>query len=112
SRSRFEGAASIRAHQRERAAFRTIRHAGEGSGRTNRDEAAQTQGAQEGSIGGVMRLRDRNLLLILLLVLLIAALPMWPYSTGWGYFPSGGLLLLLVVLLIIIVGDRRRILRR
>ena len=51
-----------------------------------------------------MRLRDRNLLLILLLVLLIAALPMWPYSTGWGYYPSGGLgLILLVVLLVVLL---------
>lgn len=40
------------------------------------------------------------ILLVLLLVLLVGALPTWPYSQGWGYYPSGGLgLILLVVLL-------------
>ena len=40
------------------------------------------------------------LLLLILIVLLLAALPTWPYSTGWGYYPSGGFGLLLLVLLI------------
>ena len=40
------------------------------------------------------------LLLVVLLLVLLAALPTWPYSRGWGYFPSGllGLLLLIVIL--------------
>jgi len=43
----------------------------------------------------------RFLLLIILILLLIAALPTWPYSTSWGYYPSGGLgLILLIVLLV------------
>jgi hypothetical protein len=41
------------------------------------------------------------LLLILLVILLVGALPTWPYSAGWGYYPSGGLGLLLVILLLI-----------
>jgi Protein of unknown function (DUF3309) len=46
----------------------------------------------------------RTLLLIILILLLIAVLPTWPYSAGWGYFPSGGLgLILLIVLLIILL---------
>jgi hypothetical protein len=46
----------------------------------------------------------RLILLIILILLLIGALPTWPYSTGWGYYPSGGLgLLLLIVLLIILL---------
>jgi Protein of unknown function (DUF3309) len=45
----------------------------------------------------------RLLLLILLILLLIGALPTWPYSTGWGYYPSGGLGLLLLVLIIVLV---------
>jgi Protein of unknown function (DUF3309) len=46
----------------------------------------------------------RLILLIILLVLLIGALPTWPYSAGWGYYPSGALgLLLLIVLLIILL---------
>lgn len=42
-------------------------------------------------------------LVILLVLLLLGALPLWPYSSGWGYFPSGGLGLLLIILVVIIV---------
>jgi Protein of unknown function (DUF3309) len=46
----------------------------------------------------------RLILLIILILLVLGALPMWPYSTGWGYYPSGGLgLLLLIVLLVILL---------
>jgi Protein of unknown function (DUF3309) len=41
------------------------------------------------------------ILLVILVLLLIGALPAWPYSTGWGYGPSGGLGLVLVVLLVL-----------
>ena len=41
------------------------------------------------------------LLLILLLVLLVGALPTWPYSAGWGYYPSGGLGLVLLILIVL-----------
>ena len=48
-----------------------------------------------------------NLLLIILLVLLIiGALPLWPYSTGWGYYPGGGLGLVLIIVLILAVTGR------
>jgi hypothetical protein len=43
------------------------------------------------------------ILLIILIVLLLAALPSWPYSRGWGYYPSGGLGLVLIILLILIL---------
>jgi hypothetical protein len=43
------------------------------------------------------------LLLILLLVLVFGSLPTWPYSRGWGYYPSGGLGLVLVILLILLL---------
>ncbi len=45
-----------------------------------------------------------TILLILLILLLIGALPSWPYSRGWGYgyYPSGGLLLILVILLLVL----------
>ena len=43
------------------------------------------------------------LLLILLLVLVFGSLPTWPYSRGWGYYPSGGLGLVLVILLILVL---------
>jgi hypothetical protein len=45
------------------------------------------------------------ILLIILVLLLIGALPMWPYSTGWGYYPTGGLgLLLLIVIVLLLLG--------
>jgi Protein of unknown function (DUF3309) len=46
----------------------------------------------------------RFILFLILLLLLIGALPTWPYSAGWGYYPSGGLgLILLVVLLVVLL---------
>jgi len=50
----------------------------------------------------------RTLLIVVLILLLIGALPAWPYSAGWGYFPSTGLLLLLVLILFL-VGPTQRI---
>ena len=46
-----------------------------------------------------------TLLLIILVILLIGALPSWPYSTGWGPYPAGGLgVILLVVLILVLLG--------
>jgi hypothetical protein len=42
-----------------------------------------------------------TILLIILILILIGALPTWPYSSGWGYYPSGGLGLLLIILLVL-----------
>jgi hypothetical protein len=47
-----------------------------------------------------------TILLIVLVILLLGTLPAWPYSTGWGYYPSGGLGLLLIVLLILVFTGR------
>jgi hypothetical protein len=45
------------------------------------------------------------LLLLLLIILIFAVIPTWPYSRGWGYYPSGGLgLVLVVVLLLFLLG--------
>lgn len=41
------------------------------------------------------------ILLVILIVLLISALPAWPYSSGWGYYPSGGLGAVILILLIL-----------
>jgi len=47
----------------------------------------------------------RTILLIILILLLLGALPTWPYSTGWGYYPSGGLgLILLIVVILALMG--------
>jgi Protein of unknown function (DUF3309) len=48
----------------------------------------------------------RFLLFIIVIVLLIGALPAWPYSTGWGYYPSGGLGLVVIILLILLLMGR------
>ena len=48
----------------------------------------------------------RTILLILVIILLIGALPTWPYSAGWGYYPSGGLGLVLLVLIILALMGR------
>jgi Protein of unknown function (DUF3309) len=45
----------------------------------------------------------RFVLLIILILLVIGALPMWPYSSGWGYYPSGGLGLLLLIILLVVL---------
>ena len=42
-----------------------------------------------------------TVVLVLLVLLLIGALPTWPYSSGWGYYPSGGLGLVLLIVLIL-----------
>jgi len=47
-----------------------------------------------------------SILLIVLIILLVAALPTWPYSAGWGYYPSGGLGTVLVIVLILVLLGR------
>jgi uncharacterized protein DUF3309 len=47
-----------------------------------------------------------TILIIILILLLIGALPTWPYSTGWGYYPSGGLGLVLIIILILALMGR------
>jgi hypothetical protein len=47
-----------------------------------------------------------TILIIILILLLIGALPTWPYSTGWGYYPSGGLGFVLLILIILVLMGR------
>jgi hypothetical protein len=47
-----------------------------------------------------------TILVIILILLLVGALPSWPYSSGWGYYPSGGLGLVLVIILILLLLGR------
>ncbi len=47
-----------------------------------------------------------TILLIILILILIGALPTWPYSSSWGYYPSGGLGLLIVILLVLVLMGR------
>jgi hypothetical protein len=44
-----------------------------------------------------------TILLIILILMLLGALPTWPYSTGWGYYPSGGLGLILIIIIILML---------
>ena len=46
-----------------------------------------------------------TLLIIILIILLLGALPTWPYSAGWGYYPSGGIgLIVLIVIVLLLMG--------
>jgi hypothetical protein len=47
-----------------------------------------------------------TILLIVLIILLIGAIPSWPYSRGWGYYPSGGLGVILVIVIILLLMGR------
>ena len=47
-----------------------------------------------------------TILLIVLILMLLGALPTWPHSRSWGYYPSGGLGLLLVVLVVLLLLGR------
>jgi len=48
----------------------------------------------------------RLVLIIILVLLLVGALPLWPYSANWGYYPGSGLGLVLVILLILVLMGR------
>jgi Protein of unknown function (DUF3309) len=47
-----------------------------------------------------------TILIIVLILLLIGALPSWPYSGGWGYYPSGGLGLILIIIIVLVLIGR------
>jgi len=47
-----------------------------------------------------------TILLIILILILIGALPSWPYSSGWGYYPSGGVGLILIIVVILLLMGR------
>jgi Protein of unknown function (DUF3309) len=46
------------------------------------------------------------LILLIVIILLLGVLPTWPYSRGWGYYPSGGLGLIVIILLILLLMGR------
>jgi hypothetical protein len=47
-----------------------------------------------------------TILIVILILLLIGALPTWPYSAGWGYYPGGGLGLVLVIVVVLALAGR------
>jgi Protein of unknown function (DUF3309) len=47
-----------------------------------------------------------TILVVLLILLLLGALPTWPYSRSWGYYPSGGLGLVVVVIIVLLLAGR------
>lgn len=47
-----------------------------------------------------------TILLVIVILLLLGALPAWPYSRGWGYYPSGGLGLVLIIVVIVLLLGR------
>ena len=47
-----------------------------------------------------------TVLIIVLILLLLGTLPSWPYSSGWGYYPSGGLGLVLIIIIVLVLMGR------
>jgi hypothetical protein len=47
-----------------------------------------------------------TILLIILILLIVGAIPSWPYSRGWGYYPSGGLGLVLIIVVVLLAMGR------
>jgi len=47
-----------------------------------------------------------TILIIILILILLGSLPTWPYSGGWGYYPSGGAGLILLIVIILLVAGR------
>ena len=48
-----------------------------------------------------------TILFVLLILLLVGALPTWPYSANWGYYPSGGVGVILLIMLVLLLSGRR-----
>ena len=48
----------------------------------------------------------RIVLIVILILLLIGMLPAWPYSSGWGYYPSGGLGLVLLIIIVLLLAGK------
>ncbi|HEY3864342.1 MAG TPA: DUF3309 family protein [Verrucomicrobiae bacterium] len=51
-------------------------------------------------------MRGSTIVLIILIILLLGALPTWPYSNGWGYYPSGGLGLIVLIVIVLLLAGR------
>jgi hypothetical protein len=92
---------------------------GPGLGRPPREKpglkdvsAVITKNAVWGKCGGMRKVSARGypmlrtILLIIIVLALLGSLPLYPYSSGWGYYPSGGLGLILIILIIWAVMDR------
>ncbi|HEX2436912.1 MAG TPA: DUF3309 family protein [Methylomirabilota bacterium] len=47
-----------------------------------------------------------TILVVILILLLLGALPLWPYSSGWGYYPSGGLGIIVLILIVLLLAGR------
>src|SRR5262245_18737181 len=67
----------------------------------HRQQARTFLGAPGGRRFASCREQMNLVLLLILILLIVGALPTWPYSSGWGYYPSGGIGLLLIILLIV-----------
>jgi uncharacterized protein DUF3309 len=47
-----------------------------------------------------------TILIVLLILLLVGALPRWPYSNGWGYYPGGGVGLILIIVIVLVLAGQ------
>jgi hypothetical protein len=86
--------------------FQFTRYAPEAAGMTMR---LCGRGASPAAPAGkvvVMNSTVRIVLVVILVLLLIGMLPTWPYSSGWGYYPSGGLGLILLIIIVLLLAGK------
>lgn len=89
------------------AAQATLRHGDRSKGRANSSDPSKAERPQIGANATKQRGTTmlRVILIVILILLLIGALPTWPYSGGWGYYPTGGIgLLLIIVIILLLIG--------
>jgi len=92
-----------------------------GTSRSDRALSGAGIGAGAGAVGGALlgdplagaaiggkgsRMTLGTILLIVLILLLVGALPTWPYSSRWSYYPSGGVGLILLILIVLLAAGR------
>src|SRR4029453_19019499 len=82
------------------------RHSFSHLGRDGGTRLAPSQGVTDRCSRGEGANDMSTILLVVLILLLLGALPLWPYSSSWGYYPSGGLGLLVLILIILAVSGR------
>jgi hypothetical protein len=70
---------------------------------SRRTHTTKKSGASELTADLLREKTMSTILIIVLILLLIGALPTWPYSAGWGYYPTGGLGLLVLIVLILVL---------
>jgi len=75
----------------------------EGGSEKKRSQDRAQENVPLASLKTLPEIAMRLIILVILLLLILGALPTWPYSAGWGYYPSGGGLLILIVVAVLLL---------